>query len=332
MQYSVRIDKKTGIYFLDVRDPSLPSGRTRPSLETRDQAEAERLAKDVIASLLPTARAAGYQQLKEALLFMANSKKNEETRKSYRQKVPVLCRGLGGEDANLLALDREDIEAHVQARLAQDVKHHTVHKELSLLRQTWAHFCPGRADPVPQISANYVPEKRFLTVEEAAKLLHAAKGSKFISWLWFALYTGAEPAAMRRMGWQHVDFQLGMAHVLGTKTVTRDRYVPLSDGLRSFLDTLDRGKPMLPYWGGNESYRPLTRWCRNAEIEYCTLKDLRRTFGSWLKQAGVDSKRVADLMGHTTTAMVDRVYGQLNAASYRDAVAQLPKLPKLVVV
>jgi len=55
-----------------------------------------------------------------------------------------------------------------------------------------------------------------------------------------------------------------------------------------------------------------------------TPNDLRRTFATWLKQNDVDSAVVAALMGHSSTAMVDRVYGKLDAASFRRAIRKLP--------
>jgi integrase len=46
-------------------------------------------------------------------------------------------------------------------------------------------------------------------------------------------------------------------------------------------------------------------------------------FASWLKQAGVDSMVVAKLLGHTTSRMVELVYGHLNDATTQAAFAKL---------
>jgi hypothetical protein len=56
--------------------------------------------------------------------------------------------------------------------------------------------------------------------------------------------------------------------------------------------------------------------------------DLRRTFASWLKQAGVDSMVVAKLLGHTTSRMVELVYGHLNDATTRAAITKLWPPPR----
>ena len=47
---------------------------------------------------------------------------------------------------------------------------------------------------------------------------------------------------------------------------------------------------------------------------------LRRTFASKLKQRGVDSMVVARLLGHTTSRLVDTVYGHLDLGTLRGAM------------
>ena len=58
--------------------------------------------------------------------------------------------------------------------------------------------------------------------------------------------------------------------------------------------------------------RRLACVCTRAKIDRISCNDLRRTYASWLKQRGVDSLVVARLLGHTSTRMVDAVYGQLD--------------------
>ena len=55
-----------------------------------------------------------------------------------------------------------------------------------------------------------------------------------------------------------------------------------------------------------------------------TCNDLRRTFASWSVQAGVPAKVVANLMGHTSTRMVDLVYGRVGPNDYELAISKLP--------
>ena len=60
--------------------------------------------------------------------------------------------------------------------------------------------------------------------------------------------------------------------------------------------------------------------CVRAGIPHCTAHDFRRTFASKLKQRGVDSMVVARLLGHTTSRLVDMVYGHLDLGALRGAM------------
>jgi hypothetical protein len=58
--------------------------------------------------------------------------------------------------------------------------------------------------------------------------------------------------------------------------------------------------------------------------------DLRRTFASWLKQQSVDSLVVAHMLGHTSSRMVEAVYGRLAPEQYQRATLRLPPIPECV--
>lgn len=70
--------------------------------------------------------------------------------------------------------------------------------------------------------------------------------------------------------------------------------------------------------------RDASRAGTDAQRRNVRPNDLRRTFASWLKQAGVDSTVVAKLLGHTTSRMVEIVHGHLNDPTTRAAVTKLP--------
>jgi hypothetical protein len=65
--------------------------------------------------------------------------------------------------------------------------------------------------------------------------------------------------------------------------------------------------------------------CDEIEIAPVSSNDLRRTFSSWLEQAGVPRSTNARLMRHTTTAMVDKVYAQSAPDQLAAAVDHLPQ-------
>src|ERR1051325_5873135 len=103
------------------------------------------------------------------------------------------------------------------------------------------------------------------------------------------------------------------------KTVSR--LVPIHDEIRPILAALHRGTgPVVKPW--SNVTRDLAR--ARAGVPRVTPNDLRRTFASWLIQGGVSNRIVADLLGHASTRMVDLVYGHLDDATRRAAIARLP--------
>ncbi len=78
---------------------------------------------------------------------------------------------------------------------------------------------------------------------------------------------------------------------------------------------------LVPGWG--KVNRDLKAACKRAGIDAVSPNDLRRTFASWLLQAGVTSSVVAALLGHTTTTLVDLTYGRLDQGTLRDAVGKI---------
>ncbi|WP_295401549.1 tyrosine-type recombinase/integrase [uncultured Thiocystis sp.] len=64
---------------------------------------------------------------------------------------------------------------------------------------------------------------------------------------------------------------------------------------------------------------------KDAELEDIHPHDLRRTFGSWLVQAGVGIERVSGLLRHGDVAITARVYAHLRPGDLADAVAILDR-------
>ena len=64
----------------------------------------------------------------------------------------------------------------------------------------------------------------------------------------------------------------------------------------------------------------LAKACKRAGIPHCSAHDFRRTFTSRLKHQGVDSLLVGWLLGHTTGAMVEKVYARRDVEALRGAM------------
>jgi integrase len=60
---------------------------------------------------------------------------------------------------------------------------------------------------------------------------------------------------------------------------------------------------------------------------FATPHDLRHTFATWLREAGVDPMTVAQLLGHRVHAMTGR-YAHLTAEQRKRAIEKLPHFSK----
>lgn len=171
--------------------------------------------------------------------------------------------------------------------------------------------------------------------------------------------TGMRKGELFRLRAEHCNFESRIVYVPGTKTKrSKGRPVPMAPAvetvLRRRIEALGPGKqnaPVFPYWG--KVQRDLYAACLRIELRLnpgwvargedlanrskkdrvrppvpfdpVTCNDLRRTFASWLAQAGVPLYDAAKLMGHASIQMLERVYARLAPENLRTAIDRLPR-------
>jgi integrase len=137
----------------------------------------------------------------------------------------------------------------------------------------------------------------------------------------FYAYTGARENEARSMDVQDVDFTRGELHLRGTKTSGSDRYVPLHPPLRALLVDHVRtlGRLSGPLFPGYRSER-FGSWSKTLDSIAARAgftrgevrsRNLRVTYASdRLTCDGVDVQTVRQELGHTSLALLDRVYAR----------------------
>lgn len=173
---------------------------------------------------------------------------------------------------------------------------------------------------------------------------------------------GVRLGELHRLRAEHVDLRRKTLFIDGKKTGHSRRTVPLTDAaalaLAERVKTSGRG-PLFPTWktvtrdlyaaclrierrmnpqppkakrGSGSVLNPKGHPVPKRERERpanpfdpVTPNDLRRTYASWLAQAGVPILHAMKLMGHGSTKMLERVYAQLAPQHLHDAVAMLPR-------
>ena len=294
-------------------------------------AKAERDAFEAHTTGRPAPNSGASHSVADALqqyVSLGGSDLSDATWKMVGVKSGQLLRLLGGHEVTALTIDH--LQGYIETRLGEGAARETIRKELSVLRQALklAHERGKlRHDPrllFPRFRVRYIPRERHLTPEEAEALFQHLPEERRL-WVLLAVLLGPRLSEVERADWRDVDLAGGWFRVRGTKTLLAHRRVPIPAPLRPHLEAAQRPSgPIVGRW--RNSWRDLARACRRADIERVSANDLRRTFASWMKQGGEDSAVVARLLGHSSTRMVDLVYGKLNDENYKTAVARLPAL------
>ena len=318
-----RLFKRNGVYYADVR----AEGYGRPSLRTSDRAVAkERLRGAELGTLWGTEAAAqGPVKYLGNAIDEVLALKKAATAASYRCHAQPVLRHLKGRTP-ISELTRAMISGYITTRRDEGVKAHTIAKELVVIRQALAEakergeYAGDVMSVVPKFKAEYQPKTNWLSPEQFRTLYDLARPWRR-SWLMLQVYTSSNSGETRRLGWQHVKLDERLVTVPGTKRNSRLRIVPMHPTLHAFLSGLDRSQPLVRPWPSVNGW--MKQACLRAGLPHTTPNDLRRTFGSWLVQNGVDLLHVARLMGNSP-AMVARVYGQHSRASLAAAINMLP--------
>ena len=144
----------------------------------------------------------------------------------------------------------------------------------------------------------------------------------------FLVYTGMRPEEIRGIRWEdiHLDRSYGEVkcavtyptnnhpHIGKPKTEHSERIILLTSTMQEILRPYERAEGFV--CGGEEPwcYSRARRTYRNAFRHlgitgHCPY-DFRTTFATQLKESGMNSCAIADLMGHADTRMVETVYAR----------------------
>lgn len=301
--------------------------RWRESTKQPDRKAAEIVSREISRRRAFKSTEAPPVPLKDALVRVgeadARAGRSEARAQMLRQKGRQLV-AFFGPDFDLARMERADLERYADKRVAE-VSRHTIAIELGFLRRAArVAGLPWTDALMPDLGAYYVPRKRWLPWGEYLAL-HAALAPERRAYLEAYCYSGARRSELYAVTAADVDLTRDLLHLRGEKTAAAERWVPIHPALRTTLERLMRATPtgpLFPWW--TNDVRDLSAACKRAEIDGLTPNDLRRTFCSWLANAGVSTLVAARLMGHTSTRMVERVYAQLGVEIKADAISRLP--------
>lgn len=226
----------------------------------------------------------------------------------YRVKLGHVAR-IFGAGAPMAAITPESVDRYVEQR-QQEASNNTIGKELTAIVQLCKH-AKRAGQYAGDISAlrpvgfdiQYTPRTAHLEWSQLPALARVLKPHQLAA-VKAIVATSARLSEYLTLHASDVDLSRSIVRIRGTKTAGSAREVAVPSLLRPLLvealPHLERKWVRITH--------ELPEACAAAGIQRLTPNDLRRTHSTWLIEAGVSKDAVSAQLGHTTRAMVDRVY------------------------
>lgn len=313
--------------------------RRRHRLDAQSRAEAEGAALNVIRKV--RAKAAGHTI--DELWEMYREEKTGRrvsTAMGYEwRKMKPFFGHLRPEEVGI-----DLCRAYTAARREMGKHDGTIWTELGHLRTVFKWAAERKliayAPPVerPQKPA---PKDRWLTHEEASRLIECAEALHIRLAIQLMLETAGRIGAILELTWDRVDLDRKIVNLRTTEVGPRKgrAVVPINDGLRAALATaraasISEGGFVIE-WAGKPVKSIKTGF--NAAVKAAGLEDvsphtLRHTAAVHLVAAGRPMSKVAQYLGHSNTSITERVYGRFAPDHLREEAAVLDFTPRPKVV
>jgi len=309
--------------------------RSRRTLNTNDPRLAERLAPALYAELTrPKGKTvrdlwAGYKSDKAGLAVLATM---EHTFKALEKQFADI-------QGDMVTI--ADCRTHIAARRKAGIKDGTIHTELGHLRMilVWAekHKLISVAPPIERPSKP-LPKDRYMTKDEARRLIAEARAPHVKVAMHLLLATAARVRAVLELTWDRVDFTRMQIHLRDPSDATRRKgraVVPINATL---LPVLKEAKMWTPgdhvvSWAGAPVVslkRGIATAAKAAGLDFVTPHVFRHTAAVWMAEGGVPMSEIAQYLGHSSEKMTEKVYGRFSPEHLRSAASHLELGPNVV--
>jgi integrase len=314
-----RLVKHRGQYSLAYGNP-----RKRIATGTDDRGRAEAIAGEIWRRLnRPSEERVAdlWQPYKEDRIASGASKSRLES--LWRQIEPSFGYKLGR------AITKQDCRDYAAMRKRAGKSPSTIKTELEALRAClrW-HY--GKEAPIIVAPAPSKPRDRYLTQDEARKLLAAIETPHVKLFVTLALTTGARMGAILDLTWDRVDFEHGTIDFMPPgrdKSNKRRVVVAMAPKAREALMEVRDGAltdHVIEYAGRPVASikRAITAAARRSGVK-CSPHVFRHTAAVWMAQADVPMQKIAQVLGHTSTRVTETVYARYSPRFMADAMAAL---------
>lgn len=309
--------------------------RKRQSTKTRSKREANEIAL-FWESEARRARIFGIaksRKLSEVMdKFLVYSKQEKRSYDKDLERSGTLAAHLG--DPLINEISGETVENYISIR-RESISDSTINRELALLSAA-INYCNKKLDwQLPnKVSGHKLKEPegrvRWLTSEEATRLLDAAKQSRatyLTDFITLALHTGCRSGELLNLKWKDVHLDHKFFLLNKTKSGKR-RSIPLNNTAAQMLIKRHRehlGDYVFSSITGKKLGSIKTGFnnaCKAAEIKDFRIHDLRHTCAAWLAMLGVPMLTIRDLLGHSSITTTE-IYAHLSPDNVRIGIEKL---------
>lgn len=166
------------------------------------------------------------------------------------------------------------------------------------------------------------------------------------------LETGLRRSELCALKWADIEWNRGLIHVHqavvpttgklvmdGTKTKASERYIPVSESFLDWLAALPRhGEYVIA--GTDGDFRSPSGWARSFKVimnklsedtglPALTPHELRHSYGTMLRERGVDIYTISRVMGHSSVGVTEKIYVHNDIEVLRRKMQFAPKKGKV---
>lgn len=227
------------------------------------------------------------------------------------------------------AITKQDCRDYAARRKREGKSPSTIKTELEALRAClrW-HY--GKEAPIIVAPPPSKPRERYLTRDEANKLLASIETPHVKLFVEIALGTGARMGAILDLTWDRVDFDHNLIDFkpAGRATTNKRRVeVGITPRLREKLKEAKEGAltdHVIEYNGAQvASVKKAIRAAAKRAGVPCSPHVFRHTAAVWMAQADVPLDRIAQVLGHTSPRVTYATYARYSPRFMADAMAAL---------
>lgn len=232
------------------------------------------------------------------------------------------------------SITKEDCRAHTEERRSNGIGDGTIHTELGHLRTVlkWAENS-RLIDRAPHIErpAKPAPKERYLTHQEAHRVINAAHAPHVRLAMHLMIATAARVTAILELTWDRVDFERRQIRLKDPGDLTRRKgraTVPMNDTVMAALRDAKQGA-MTEYvieWAGKpvkSLKKGIASAAKAAMVDGVSAHVFRHTAAVWMAEAGVSMEEIAQYMGHSNVNVTRGTYARYSPDHLRKAADAL---------